>query len=90
MWWKIILKIRNVLEKNRHKTKTCINVKSDDNNYKINSIHKVQNTMNLQSKSCRCKRWELTRISYAHVRDVVHMNINDCENHLDQCYFVKT
>ncbi|KAL0392743.1 UNVERIFIED_CONTAM: hypothetical protein Sradi_2497100 [Sesamum radiatum] len=85
---KIYPKIKKVVEKNMDKAVDCIPIKSDDVHYEISCYDCARYVVNLQNKTCTCRKWDLTSIPCKHGVSAICCQNLDPEDFVNPCYSV--
>ncbi|KAL0404539.1 UNVERIFIED_CONTAM: hypothetical protein Sradi_2094700 [Sesamum radiatum] len=82
---KICPKIKKIVEKNIDKAADCIPIKSDDVYYEISCYDGARYVVNLQNKTCTCRKWDLIGIPCRYGMSTQNM---DPEDFVNPCYSV--
>ncbi|KAK4407961.1 hypothetical protein Sango_0377100 [Sesamum angolense] len=61
---KLCPKIQQILQKHANKVSDCMPIKADDFHYQISCFDGSQHCVDLGSKSCSCRKWQLSGIPW--------------------------
>ncbi|KAG8369805.1 hypothetical protein BUALT_Bualt14G0052000 [Buddleja alternifolia] len=88
---KICPKIRIIIQKNMEKAASdCISIKSNEFHYEIEGYDKTKCTVDLQKRSCSCRKWDLSGIPCKHGMNAIMSQRLNGEDFVDECYSVRT
>ncbi|KAL2230834.1 UNVERIFIED_CONTAM: hypothetical protein Sindi_1677800 [Sesamum indicum] len=59
-------KIMKIIEKNVEKSADCIPINADSSHYQLNYFDDSQHSLDLDKKSCSCRKWDLNGIPCKH------------------------
>ncbi|XP_071932917.1 uncharacterized protein [Coffea arabica] len=83
---KVCPKILKKLEKVKTASSACIATPSGDWNYEVRCMYGDRYTVNLASRTCSCRRWELNGIPCAHAISAIALTKESPENFVHECY----
>nr|XP_027108905.1 uncharacterized protein LOC113728740 [Coffea arabica] len=83
---KVCPKILKKLEKVKTASSACIATLSGDWNYEVRCMYGDRYTLNLASRTCSCRRWELNGIPYTHAMSAIALTKEPPENFVRECY----
>ncbi|KAL0436948.1 UNVERIFIED_CONTAM: hypothetical protein Sradi_0402700 [Sesamum radiatum] len=88
--WKGVLcpKIAKIVEKNIEKSADCIPIKSDSSHWQLNCFDGSQHAVDLDSRTCSCRKWDLNGIPCKHACSVILCKGDDPMNYVNECYSV--
>ncbi|KAL6228323.1 hypothetical protein ACLB2K_002274 [Fragaria x ananassa] len=84
-------KPREILEKNKVRASTdCIPNATGSTKIEVESIGGNKYVVDLQMRTCACRRWNLTGIPCKHAVSAIHFMREKPEDYMDACYLKKT
>ncbi|XP_024169793.1 uncharacterized protein LOC112176210 [Rosa chinensis] len=84
-------KPREILEKNKLKAAThCIPFGSGSSKIEVESIGGARHIVDIERKSCACRRWDLSGIPCKHVVSAIHYMREKPKDYVDTFYWTKT
>ncbi|KAL6199798.1 hypothetical protein ACLB2K_029580 [Fragaria x ananassa] len=84
-------KPRKILEKNKERASAdCIPSATGSTKIKVESIGGSKYVVDLQRRTCACRRWNLTGIPCKHAISAIHFMREKLEDYIDACYLKKT
>ena len=83
-------KILKKLEKVKNAASGCIATFSDDWFYEGRCMYGDRYSVNLASRTCSCRRWELNGIPCSHAMSAIALTKEPPESFVYECYFNKT
>ncbi|XP_061993412.1 uncharacterized protein LOC133711278 [Rosa rugosa] len=84
-------KPREILEKNKVKVATdCIPFGSGSSKIEVESIGGARYIVDIERRSCACRRWDLSGIPCKHVVSAIHYMREKPEDYVDTSYWTKT
>ncbi|KAL0419564.1 UNVERIFIED_CONTAM: hypothetical protein Sradi_1369900 [Sesamum radiatum] len=87
---KLCPKIQQILQKHANKVSDCMPIKADDFHYQISCFDGSQHCVDLGSKSCSCRKWQLSGIPCKHVCCAIYHQKQDPKDYVADCYSVDT
>ncbi|KAL0374537.1 UNVERIFIED_CONTAM: hypothetical protein Sradi_3369400 [Sesamum radiatum] len=73
-------KIQKILQKQLNLISDCIPIKADDQHYQVSCFDGSQHSVDLGSKSCSCRKWQLS----------IYYQKQDPVDYVHECYHVET
>jgi len=84
-------KLRELLEKNKVRAATdCIPIGSGRPQIEVQSLGGSKYVVDLQARTCACRRWDLTGIPCKHVVAAINFMRHASKDYVDPCYLKKT
>ncbi|KAL2251025.1 UNVERIFIED_CONTAM: hypothetical protein Sindi_2224800 [Sesamum indicum] len=83
-------KIQKILQKQINKISDCIPIKADDQHYQVSCFDGSQHAVDLGSRSCSCRRWQLSGIPCKHGCCAIYFQKLDPVDYVNECYSVET
>ncbi|KAL0367541.1 UNVERIFIED_CONTAM: hypothetical protein Sradi_3644200 [Sesamum radiatum] len=88
---KICPRIKKILQKNGDKGSfDCIPIKANDIHYEISCFDGSRCTVDLQTHTFSCRRWDLSGIPCKHAMSSINSQRLDAEDFIAECYSVAT
>lgn len=90
MRWKCVLcpKIQKVIDQNCEKMGDCIPIKAGDSHYQISCYDGIRYTVDLENRTCGCRRWDLSGIPCKHALCAISYEGHDYYKYTHNCYTV--
>ncbi|XP_071918849.1 uncharacterized protein [Coffea arabica] len=82
-------KIKKRMEENIDKATYCVPYKSNEVNYEVADPYSEKHAVNIEEKTCSCRKWDLTGIPCYHAISALWIAMKDPMEHIDDCYRVE-
>ncbi|XP_073121042.1 uncharacterized protein [Henckelia pumila] len=91
-WTKGVLcpKIQKLVDKNFQSIGDCIPIKADNTHYRLSCYDGNYYSVDLERKTCGCRRWEISGIPCVHAMSAIYAQDLDHYNFVDDCYKLET
>ncbi|KAL0431332.1 UNVERIFIED_CONTAM: hypothetical protein Sradi_0759200 [Sesamum radiatum] len=88
--WNGVLCPRNaqIVERNVEKSADCIPIKADSSHWQLNYFDSSQHSMDLDKRSCSCRKWDLNGIPCKHACSAILCKGDDPIDYVNECYTV--
>ncbi|KAG8366583.1 hypothetical protein BUALT_Bualt17G0095000 [Buddleja alternifolia] len=83
-------KINKLIQKIAEKMSGCIPIKADDMHFQISCSGGTQFSVDLEKRTCGCRRWQLTGIPCIHAISAINFQMWHVEDFVEKCYYVET
>ncbi|KAL2246245.1 UNVERIFIED_CONTAM: hypothetical protein Sindi_2892700 [Sesamum indicum] len=81
-------RIVKIIEKNVEKSADCIPIKADSSHYQLNCFDGSQHSVDLDKRSCSCRKWNLNGIPCKHACSAILCKGDDPIKYVNECYSV--
>ncbi|KAK8639495.1 hypothetical protein V6N13_137871 [Hibiscus sabdariffa] len=81
---KIIAKLDNAIKQSHR----CWPIRAGGSMYQVSCGHLDQHSVNMQTRTCSCRKWQLTCIPCIHAISVILLLEENPESYVDPCYSV--
>ncbi|KAK8689355.1 hypothetical protein V6N13_088076 [Hibiscus sabdariffa] len=83
---KILAKLDNAIKQSHR----CWPTRAGGSMYQVSCGHLDQHSVNMQTRTCSCRKWQLTGIPCIHAISVILLLEENHESYVDPCYSVST
>ncbi|KAL0452821.1 UNVERIFIED_CONTAM: hypothetical protein Slati_1260200 [Sesamum latifolium] len=81
-------RIAQTVEKNIEKSADCIPIKADSSHWQLNCFDGSQHSVDLDKRSCSCRKWDLNGIPCKHACSAILCKGDDPIDYVNECYTV--
>ncbi|KAL2225098.1 UNVERIFIED_CONTAM: hypothetical protein Sindi_2945100, partial [Sesamum indicum] len=81
-------RILKIVEKNIEKSADCIPIEADSSHYQLTCFYGSQHSVDLDKRSCSCRKWDLNDIPCKHPCSAILCKGDDPIKYVNECYSV--
>ncbi|KAL0461916.1 UNVERIFIED_CONTAM: hypothetical protein Slati_0079200 [Sesamum latifolium] len=79
-----------MIEKMKNDKRACISTYAGGSKFEVRDMHGGQNVVDINMKTCSCRRWELTGIPCVHAVSAIVSCGRIPEDYVHNCYSIET